>query len=399
MPVRTSRWSRLLLVLACIGLAGCGSPTAEEPAAGGDATADQPTTEGDTGGDAGGDAGASPSAAGATAAAGSPIEALQAELEGLDDDARRERLLEIAQDEDGSLQFYTSMNSDQATPWLESFQTDTEVEVEYVRGSAGDILNRVLQEQDADYRGADVISNTGPEVLVLAREEICAPLQTPYTDRLLEGTVHERFAATGLNVFVPVWNGELVDAPPATWEEALETENLVMDPRDYQWFMTLVEGYLMADRGMTEEEAIAFVTEAVQGSATPVEGHSTGMELLAAGEFALHPSQYHHQTAIFDEASPIKWEPIVEPLIVQQNGVCIHTDTERPATAQLFVDWALSPEGQQLYADLGRDAASTALEESVLNGRETLHVDLGQTLDEQEKWESTFLEIMQGATS
>src|SRR5680860_139913 len=111
MPAPTTRWSRLLLVLACIGLAACGSPTAEEAAAGGDATADQPTAEGD----AEGDAEASPSPAGATAAAGSPIEALQAELEGLDDDARRERLLEIAQDEDGSLQFYTSMNSDQAT--------------------------------------------------------------------------------------------------------------------------------------------------------------------------------------------------------------------------------------------------------------------------------------------
>ena len=393
MPARTTRWLSLLL-LAVLALASCGGPAAEEADdAAGDAGAAEPTTEEE--------AAASPTSAGATQAeaAGSPIEALQAELEGLDEEARRERLIELAQEEGGSLQFYTSMNSEQATPWLEEFQQDTGVEVEYVRGSAGDILNRVLQEQQAGYRGADVISNTGPEVLVLAREEICAPLQTPYTDRLLEGTVHERFAATGLNVFVPVWNGELVTDPPATWEEALQTENLVMDPRDYQWFMTLVEGYLMDQRGMTEEEAVQFVTEAVQGSATPVEGHSTGMELLAAGEFALHPSQYHHQTAIFDEASPVEWQPIVEPLIVQQNGVCVHTDTERPATAQLFIDWALSPEGQQLYADLGRDAASTALEESVLNGRETLPVDLGQTLDEQEKWESMFLEIMQGATS
>lgn len=375
-------------------LAACGTEPAGEPASPGTEAAAQDETQDPAAQTDGATDEATDGGAGET-----PLEAVYAEVEGLDVEARRARLAELAEAEDGALQFYTSMNSDQATPWLDAFGQDTDVEVEYVRGSAGDVLNRILQEEQAGYRGADVISNTGPEVLVLARENVCGPLQILNADELLEGTVHPTFAASGLNVFVPVWNADVIDSPPTTWEEALETERMVFDPRDYQWFMTLVEGYLMGQQGLTEEEAIQLVTEAMQGDATPVEGHSTGMELLAAGEFALHPSQYHHQTAIFDEASAVEWEPIIEPLIVQQNGVCIHGDTERPASSLLFVDWALSAQGQELYAGLGRDAASAAIEGSVINGRDSLVIDLDKTLDEQEKWEGLFEELVRGATS
>ena len=66
--------------------------------------------------------------------------------------------------------------------------------------------------------------------------------------------------------------------------------------------------------------------------------------------------------------------------------------TERPHAALLFVDFMLSPEGQELLKKRNRVPASTAVETS-LNKFPFLMIDPVVVLDEQQKWEKVWSEL------
>jgi iron(III) transport system substrate-binding protein len=367
-----------LLLLAVLAVACGGPPTATEDAP---QAASEAATQGG-GADPSGGAGA--------------LEEVYAEVEGLTGEERRARLVELAGEAGCDVGVYTSTNLDESGPVTEAFDEDTGVGVELYRASSSTVLQRVLQEADAGFVSADVVSLNGPEMTVLDREGLLLPLTSPVTEDIVEFGVFDNWAAVYLNVFVPAWNTDRVapEDTPTTWEEVLAHDGaLAMELGDFDWFATLV-GWLVEERGMSEDEAVQLFRDAAVG-ATVVDGHTLMAELLAAGEFDVTTSSYQHRIPqLAETGAPIAWEPAVEPAIVRPNGIGIYRDTDCPAAALLYVEYSLT-DAQELLIEFDRSPSSTAVTGSFPEDVETLTVDVEALLDERERWEDLYQEIVE----
>lgn len=375
--MRSRRFRSGLVVLVVTLLAACSSPpTEDEEAAGG-------SEEG------GGLTDVTPR-----------LEELYAELADLDGDARRERLIELADEEGGSFNAYGSTNLDDISPMIDEFEGATGIDVNYYRASSSDILQRVLQEADAEFPGADLIFTNGPELTVIDREGLLAPLDTPVTDALPEEGVLDNWAWLYLNTFVGSWNTNLVSDPPGTWEDLLAYgDGLALEIGDFDWFATLVKFYFMEDQGMSEDEAVDLFRQAANGAAL-VDGHTLMAELMAAGEYDVAASTYIHRIfQLQKDGAPVEWAGGPQPIIIRPNGIGIHKNAERPASALLFLEFMLS-DAQPLLLEIDRQAASAGIEGGgIPEGVESIVVDVETLLDERDKWEGLWEEIIEGSGS
>ena len=244
------------------------------------------------------------------------------QLEGLDPKARREKLIELADEEGGTFDAYGSTNLDDIFPMIDEFESQTGLEVNYYRASSTDVLERVLQEADADFAGADVVFTNGPELTVIDQEGLLAPLNSPVTDDIDPQGVFDNWAWLYLNTFVGSWNTDRTQDPPATWEDLLAYgDGLAVEVGDFDWFATLVKDYFIAEQGMSEEEAVDLFREAVNGAAL-VDGHTLMAELLAAGEYDVASSTYLHRILqLKRDQAPVEWEGGPEPIVIRPNGI------------------------------------------------------------------------------
>lgn len=325
------------------------------------------------------------------------LEAVYAEVDGLEGEERRARLTELAEAEDGSISLYTSTNLDESGPVAEAFEDATGVAVELYRASSEDVLQRLLQESDAGYRGADLVSSNGPEMSIADTEGLLLPLESPVTDDIVEAAVYPNWAGVYLNVFVSAWNTDALtpDEYPDSWEQVLTgyPGQLAMELGDFDWFATLVKQHFMETEGMTEEEAVELFREAAR-NASVIDGHTTMAELMSAGEYAITSSAYQHRIPRLEaEGAPVAWEPAVEPIVVRPNGIGIHRDVRAPASALLFIEYYLT-EGQEQLAEFERTPANSAYG-GVPEGYDVISVDIDALLDERDKWEGLYAEIVQ----
>lgn len=326
------------------------------------------------------------------------LEELYAELEGLDAGARRERLIELADEEGGSFNAYGSTNLDDIFPMIDEFEGQTGIDVNYYRASSSDILQRVLQEADADFPGADLVFTNGPELTVIDREGLLAPLQSPTLDELPEEGVDDTWAWLYLNTFVGSWNTNRVGSPPGTWEDLLATgEGLALEVGDFDWFATLVKTYFMEEKGMSEEEAVDVFRQAANGAAL-VDGHTLMAELLASGEYDVAASTYLHRIEqLKKDDAPVEWTGGPQPIVIRPNGIAIHKYAQRPASALLFLEFMLT-DAQQMLLDIDRQAASAGVQGGgIPEGVESVVVDLPALLEDREKWEGLWDEIIEGS--
>lgn len=326
------------------------------------------------------------------------LEEIQAELEGLDAEARRERLIELADEEGGSFNAYGSTNLDDIFPMIDQFEDEAGIDVNYYRASSSDVLQRTLQEADANFPGADLVFTNGPELQVIDREGLLAPLNSPVLEDIPADGVFENWAWLYLNTFVGSWNTDLVSGPPATWEELLAYgDGLAVEVGDFDWFATLVKSVFMERQGMSEEDAVQLFRNSANGAAL-VDGHTLMAELLAAGEYDLASSTYLHRIQqLKRDGAPVEWEGGPEPIVIRPNGIAIHRYAVNPASALLFLEFMLT-DAQQLLLDIDRQPASSGIEGGgIPAGVDSVVVDLAALLDEREKWEGLWDEIIEGS--
>ena len=336
--------------------------------------------------------------AGQEAPATPSVQAVYDELEGLEGEARTQRLIELAEAEDADLSYYTSLNVDESAPVIEAFSDAYDIDVDLYRASSSTVLLRVIQEADAGFAGADAILLNGPEMAALDDEGLLQPFESPLTEDIVPEAVFETWAGVYLNLFVAAWNTDRVDegAAPTSWEDVLTgyDGSLAMELGDFDWFATLVQGYFMDQQGMSEEEAVDVFRQAADG-ARIVDGHTLMTELLAAGEYDVAASAYHHRVQrLAGEGAPITFEPAVEPIVIRPNGVGIYRDTDAPATALLFCEFMMS-DAQELLVEFERTPANTTVEEGgIPEGYELLSADVDELNQQRDKWEELYAEVV-----
>ena len=327
------------------------------------------------------------------------LQAVYDKVKDLSPDERRKTLIDMAEKEGGKLNVYGSTNLDEAEPVMSKFEDMSGIEPSLYRASSSDLLQRVLQEAKAGFKGgADVIYTNGPELQVLDDEGLLLPIESPYAKDLVQETiVSENWLPIYLNAFTPAWNTKRLAASqrPASWEDVLTKHQgkLAMEVGDWDWFATLVTEYFEKQKGMSEQEAVDLFKRAAAG-ARMVDGHTLMTELLAAGEFDIAASVYKHRVGqLKRKGAPVDWEPAVQPIVIRPNGIGIYANTDVPATALLFVDFMLT-DVQKMLIDFDRTPASNAVPGGGVPSKYKIVVaDLRALNDERDKWERLYEEV------
>jgi iron(III) transport system substrate-binding protein len=372
-----ARWPAMLAALVVLAVAGCGSPTSEES-----------NGQGDSRGDA----------TAAQAAGAKRLQAVYDQVRGLAPAERRKKLIGMAEKEAGNFTVYGSTNLDEAEPIMSAFEDLSGLDPELYRASSSDLLQRILQESQANFRkGADVVYTNGPELQVLDDKKLLLPLDTPFKQDVVQKTiVSDNWVPIYLNAFTASWNTKAVPSgkAPKSWEDVLSrfSGHLAMEVGDWDWFATLVTQYFMP-KGMSEDEAVAQFQKAASG-ARMVDGHTLMTELLAAGEFDAASSVYKHRVGqLKRDGAPVEWEPAVEPIVIRPNGIGIYAETDAPATSLLFVDFMLT-DVQKMLVGFDRTPASTKVPGGGVPAKyKVLISDLRTLNDQRDKWEGLYEQI------
>src|SRR5260221_338501 len=125
--------------------------------------------------------------------------------------------------------------------------------------------------------------------------------------------------------------------------------------------------------------------KAVQKKTGVRKGHVLFAELIAAGEIPVGLTAYNaNAESLKRRGAPIDWVP-VQPVVARPQGIGIARNAPNPKAATAFVDFVLSPEGQQLLESMGRVPVSTKVGTHMNQFDYTL-VDSATVLDEQDKW-------------
>ncbi len=341
----------------------------------------------------------SPSAGGGDNADSGPTKAEEVyeEIGGLSGQERRDRLVELAAEENG-LNLYTSMNADILDSVSEAFTDEFDIDVNVYRAGSETVLQRILQEQDAGFPGNDVVETNGSELGALQKEGVMAQcVAQELIDQVPEAGQSEAWTSTRFNLFAPSWNTNIIsgDMVPTSWEDLADPKydgQLALELGDYDWYLGLTDLWL--EEGKSQEEIDQLFADMVDG-AVVVKGHTVMAELMSAGQFGVAASNYTYIVEAAKTAgAPVETQPYVSPVIARPNGGSCMKNAENPATAMLFMDWLLE-EGQQVIADL--ELTPAIAEGDALGGAELVAVDSERLLEQGDEWSAKYDELLAGA--
>lgn len=322
------------------------------------------------------------------------------QLDGLNETERKEKLIELAKEEDGPLVWYTAAADDDTAPLIKKFKEETGLDVQVYRASSATVLAKTLEEAKAGRIRGDILNFSGLDPTIASNEDLYADLDTPLADQMLEGTVHDDWIADQLYPFIVAWNTERYHGdPPKTFRDVLSAfgdGELAFEATDSNWLFGVVQ-VLQEQEGVSEEEAIDMVADAARRG-VPVVGHTLLSELLASGQYVAAATTYHYRSARqVEDGAPIAWEPQPGPVITTVSGTGIAATTPRPASALLFVEFQLTSE-QEYWVEAGRTPTNQNYQGGILGQGFDLYIlDDEAMYADLKKWDDLYAEMMQSS--
>jgi iron(III) transport system substrate-binding protein len=297
---------------------------------------------------------------------------------------RDQRLLENARKE-GSVVLYTSLAPTESGPLGQAFEKKTGVKVEIFRTISEKVVQRAVTETRAKRHAFDVVETNGPEMEIMAREKVFADFHSPHLADIPAAAIppHRQWIPDRVNFFVVAFNTSKVkrDEIPKNYAGFADPKwkgRIGIEATDAEWMATLIKKW-------GEPQGMAYFRKLAEMKPDVRKGHILLAELIAAGEIPVGLTVYNSNAeSLKRRGAPIDWVP-VEPVVGRPQGIGVARNAPHPHAALLFVDFVLSPEGQELLNSMGRVPVSTKVKTD-LNRFEYTMVDAVTVLDEQERW-------------
>ncbi|WP_431031823.1 ABC transporter substrate-binding protein [Streptomyces sp. P6-2-1] len=276
------------------------------------------------------------------------------QISALPKDQQRAKALELAKKEGGTLSLYTSMTADIVGPVAKAFEKKYGIKVVSFRGNSETVLQRTLQELQARKPGADAVETNFLEMTVLAGKGVLADYAGPSLSRVGRTGRFKHWTASRFNVFLPAWNTRLIKPghEPRSWEDLAKPEykgKFTLELSDSDWFAN-VTGYWL-DHGKSQAE-VDSLWKRIAANGHTVKGHTTMMQFLTAGQTPMEAMNYTYITGrAAQQGAPVAYLPKSGkssiPAFARPNGIGMLGQAPHPASAWLFYDWLLSPDGGQ----------------------------------------------------
>jgi ABC-type Fe3+ transport system substrate-binding protein len=321
-----------------------------------------------------------------------------AAVRGLTGQQRYDKLLEMAKSDGGRVDLYHAADVDNL---VKKFQDKTGLTVDDYKATSERAAERVNQEHEAGQVRADVVILAVDDLLNLQMTGAIGSLDSPALN-----AIPDDFKAPGVvGMFgielMPTYNTNAVksSALPSSWEDFFTSFHgrKAIEQTDWFWYEAMVEKYFVAQKGMTEQEAMNLITNGLHG-ASILDGHTLTATLLASGQYDYVPNAMANYTAkLQKDGAPVSYEglpPDMPPSIVTMLSA-LPDRGPNPAGALLFMEYALSEEGQTAlsgmgYVPIADTYTGTTLLDRYPNTIRTDNVKKPKTAAEQDKWKSNF---------
>ena len=305
---------------------------------------------------------------------------------------RMQKLIAGAKKE-GTLSIYTSLQQADIGKLGAAFEKKYGVKVVAWRAGSEDIVQRSVQEARANRNTVDVMETNGPELESMHRENILQAVKSPYHADLIAPAIlpHGEWVGTRLNVFVQAYNTNKIKKTdlPKTWEDLANPKfkgKIGIEQEDSDWLAGI-----FSDIG--EARARKVFTDIVRSNGMSVrKGHTLLSQLVVSGEVPLALTVYNYKAEQLKKLkAPIDWF-VIGNAIARPNGMAVARKAPHPHAAVLFYDFELSPEGQQIIANLEFVPTSKKID-TPLNKVPMKFVDAATSLDQASKLQKLYEEI------
>jgi iron(III) transport system substrate-binding protein len=297
--------------------------------------------------------------------------ALQDKLKGLSPADREKTLVEQAkQTKDGTINLYGEVND--PTVITDPFEKKYDgLHVSVYRAGSEQIRERVLQESQANFAGADIIELDSLEMAILDQNKLLAPADSPFLDGVTASAKFTNFTGDRLSYILPAWNTTIIsaDQAPKSFEDLKDPRfkgKLAMEGSDVFWFATLVN-YLQT-QGMTKDQAVQLFKD-IAANAAITDGHTSTADLVVAGQYGIVGNNYLSRTRELQaKGAPLEFTPVKVPVVAEVTGLAVTCTSANPAGALLLEDFILGPEGQQAFVDDSRTPSNEAMAATSFGG-------------------------------
>src|SRR6266850_2502205 len=325
--------------------------------------------------------------------AGTPPETagqVLAKLNNLAPEQRQKTLVEKARSE-GEVSFYSSLQAQQIDPFIRVFQKRYPfIKVNPYRVSGNRQVIKIQTEMNAGNHLFDVTNGSAEQASALKKIGAIDPYQSPQRQFFNNPNKDKDGYFTSLYV-IPIVLGyktKLVKRPdaPKTYDDLLQPKwksNMFLDDESYEWFAVLL-------KQMGRDKGLQYMRNLAKQDLRLVRGRTAESQLIAAGERPLAITLSGHTVLdLKARGAPID-QMILDPYFAQANKLMLARHAPHPYSAALFVDWALSEEGQSMITTFGRVVARKGVKQrfSELVERESLLIDvdfIGPILDQSGK--------------
>ncbi len=223
------------------------------------------------------------------------------------------------------------------------------IQVEMVRAPTGQLVARINTEAAANKLIADVIDiSDRPRARAMAGifADYAPPNAADYPEKTRTGQLWPRSA----NAWTITYNSELVKDPPKSWADLVKPEY-----GKYLGQTVVASGGAPFTRGMFERTMFGEDYLKKQAAMKPMlfPSQAPMVDAMIRGEIGVAPLVTALAVPLSNSGAPIKWLFAPEGVPVTVFCAGLTKTAGHPNAGKLFLDWALSREGQTLMVELG----------------------------------------------
>jgi len=230
------------------------------------------------------------------------------------------------------------------------------------RCDADQLLARVLAEARGGRMLADVFGGSLPYMAQIVDQKLLAPLALPEAAAYPGTLKSDLWVATDMQFYIVGWNTNLVKKgdEPNSFEDLANAkwkDTMMAEARDFQMLIGLAKRKYNND-----EKAIDLFKRIAANQVEFHKGHSQLVEFLVAGQRPVRLTCYsHHFPPRMKKGAPIQ-AMLTEGIGEIGGAVSLLKNAPHPSAGLLWARWAISEEGQRVWAQVGETPAHPHVE-------------------------------------
>jgi iron(III) transport system substrate-binding protein len=307
-----------------------------------------------------------------------------------------DELYEKAKKEGGQLTLYIAFSSQSEDVILPAFKKRfPAIQVNHLDATSDKLVARALTEARGGRVIGDVFGGTPLYLAQMSEQKMLTPLALPEAAAYAANLKGSEWVATDTQFFIAGWNTNLVKKgeQPRQFEDFADPRwknKLIAESRDFQLLMGLAKRKYKSD-----EKAVELLKKIAANGVEFHKGHSQLVEFLVAGQAPVCLTCYsHHFPPRMKKGAPIS--PMMSEGVGEVGGsVAILRGAPHPNAALLWARWAISDEGQRIYAQAGETPAHPGVEPIEKTRPATIYMLPADEVKEFPKYEKLWKEIFQ----